>query len=275
MKYLYYIVLIVILSSCYTATDYSYIGTIGSRYGVDPFLLKEEWVELVDKISMQSEKSLEPAILWVIGSYKSGEIIMNFPGVDEKNIQYSYLDLNEKYLSYFDESDLNVFLLVEPGFAPMNKVIETVIENYSNHKSVKGICIDLEWYRSDDKKPFGESVTSDTIKTWIEEIKLYESKYQLLIMHWDLDKIEFYNHEDIIYLQNMEGVNSVSELTQRHTLWSRYFYPGRIGLILGADKENPLFSEFVNPLVDITETLDSLTETESSFFWTEPLLNRF
>lgn len=271
MRVISFIILLAALVSCRTGKD-AYYGTTGSRHGITPYPSKEQWIEYLNELSRGNNN--EPAILWVVGSYSNNGIKLNFPGQDsdDKGITFSDIDLNEQYLEYFDKNDINVFLYIEPGKGELNSILNAIIQKYSHHKCIIGIAIDLEWYNTDINNPFGTLLTATGTEQILSKIKSFNTQYKLVLKHWDINKIQKYDSEDVIYLQSMEGIKSLEELIDRHKIWSRFFYPNRVGLEVGFAKDMLFWSHFDNPIADIPSILDKYTKEKSSFFWSETSL---
>ncbi|MGL1894107.1 MAG: hypothetical protein OCD02_20935 [Spirochaetaceae bacterium] len=267
MKFLVLLFLFVISLSCQSNLTYS--GTTGSRYGIDPFPTMKEWVEYTNNVNITNKS--KDSILWIVGSYIPDGVKMSFEGKDSssKNIYFSEFDFNEKYLSYFDDSKIDVFLLLEPGKSLIPSSISYILEKYKSHKSIVGICIDLEWLDPNNEY----MITKSNIEKWIEVIKTFDPKYKLILKHWNTNNIEHYFNEDIIYVQSMEGINNEQELRNRHALWSRKFYPSPIGFEFGFIEDKEYWSRYDNPITDIYNLLIGENTTgEFSYFWNESSL---
>lgn len=273
MRFITCVILIILLVGCRTGSDL-YYGTTGSRHGIKPYPSKEQWLNYINMISESSNN--EPAILWVVGSYQSNGIKLNFPGSDDKSkkVYFSDIDLNEQYLDFFDKNNIRVFLLLEPGSADLKMAISAVLNKYSNHKSISGVCLDLEWYKIDSSNPFGLTHTVSDIENLLNHINEYNEKYKLILKHWDINKIEKYDNKNLIYLQSMEGIKSIEELIDRHKIWSRFYYPNSIGIEVGFIKDLKFWNSFKEPLKEIPLIMDKLTSEKSSFFWSESSLHQ-
>lgn len=256
------------------SSNFDSFGTTGSRYGIKPFPSKDKWVTILNNLTSDKRNKSDPTILWVVGSYSDSNIKLNFPGKNNRsyNILYSEIDLNRDYLNHFDKNDIDVYLLIEPGNSNLSEVIRSIVRRYSEHKSVKGICVDLEWFRVDKDNPFGAKADINTIKSILFHVKSVNKNYKLILKHWNIYNIDHFPSSDIMYLQSFEGIKSTEELTKRHQLWYRKFYPSSIGAEVGFDKDKSQWETIENPVVMLPNILNSTVPVESSFFWSESSL---
>lgn len=262
MKQLLLIISSLLIFSC--TTEQYYVGSTGARYGINPFPDKELWVKYIDKISTSVGKGPEGSILWSVGSFTISGIKMNFPGIDSADIKYDEIDYNKEYLAYFDNKKLSVVLLIEPNKSNVNLAIFAALEKYKENKSVIGICIDLEWYED-------ETISSETISSWLQIIKSINKSYTLMIKHWNINRIEPFINNNVTYIQSMEGINNIEELKQRHLLWARTFYPCPIGIEVGFPNDNFWFN-YQNPIQYIYSEIDKESLYKSSIYWSESTL---
>ncbi len=268
MKYFLIIISFLLFVSCVTGSkDQYHVGSTGARYSINPFPDKELWVKYIDKISATAGKKTESSILWSVGSFTKNGIKMNFPGADSLGISYDEIDYNKEYLNYFDKKKLDVFLLVEPNKSNVDLAIFTALQKYKKNSSIIGLCIDLEWYED-------ETISSETINSWLETIKSINKSYKLMIKHWNISRIEPFINNDVIYIQSMEGINNIEELKKRHSLWARTFYPCPIGLEVGFPNDN-FWVNYDNPILDIYSEIDELSLYKSSIYWSESTLVKF
>lgn len=267
------ILYVLLLFGCKT-NNQVYYGTTGSRYGISPFPSKDRWVEILRELNLDYDVKSSPTILWVVGSYSEGSIKLSYPGAnkDKFKIEFSEIDLNEEYFAYFDKKKINVFLMIEAGDSNIAEVIREVSDRYSAHSSIKGFCIDLEWYRVDDQNPFGRTIDSNYIKSILFHIKNVNPKYKLILKHWNINNIEHYDDNDIIYLQSLEGVRSIKELKNRHQLWYKKFYPSNIGIEIGFSKDLEFWKTIPNSKTRVPKMLNSNLDIKSSVFWSETSL---
>lgn len=257
------------------SSEFNYVGTTGSRYGLSPYPSKEKWTDILEVLSRDNKRN--PMILWVVGSYTDKSIKFNFPGKDNPDfkILYSDIDLNEEYLKFFDKKGIDVFLMVEPGDARINEVVKRAVNTYSHHSSVKGICIDLEWYRVNENNPFGTKLDSHSIKSLLFHLKKEDPKLKLILKHWNINNMDHYPSRDIVYLQSLEGVDSLGDVKDRYLIWYKKFYPSKVGVEAGFVKSSLYWSSLKNPLESFPLYIDRLTDNKSVILWSESYIEKF
>ncbi|OQY41070.1 MAG: hypothetical protein B6229_00130 [Spirochaetaceae bacterium 4572_7] len=250
-----------------------YVGSSGSRINLDFFPSSDRWIDTIDIFSSTVDSG-EAAVLWSIGEYSSRGIILGFPGDDKsnKNIYYSDINIDEEYISKFDKNDISIFLLIEPGISNIPETIKSVLDYYSNHKSVVGICIDLEWLSTDGIDPGQVSVPVESILRWLDILEDYDNKYQLILKHWDISLIDRLDDDRVIYLESMEGITTEREFEDRFSLWVRKFYPNKVGFEMGFKDDVLPWITNLNSIYSFHRSIDSFTSYPSSLFWSSTTL---
>lgn len=268
--YTFFIIIVFSFLSCQTSGNDFFIGTTGSRYGINPFPNAELWVDYLKKLS-SIDKDAQMSILWAVGTYKSDGMKLSYPGHDtpKNNIYYSDIDYNEDYLTYFDNNDIKVYLLIEPGIVSAADIINDILERYSSHKSVAGVCVDLEWYRGGNNN----NVYLKDIGRWLNTVLYFNDEYKLMVKHWNIKKIEPLLNESVVYIQSMQGITNIDELKRRHSLWVRKFYPCHVGLEVGFEKNIKLGGDFDVSINSIHNEIIELSAEKSSIYWNESTLN--
>lgn len=262
-------VIFVLLVSCQSLENDFTIGTTAAMSVLDPFPEPHEWERYLDLLSKGFDKKTNRSVLWVTGTYSDKGIIFNFPGPNNlnKNVYYSNIDYNEAFFSYFDKINLDVFLLIEPGVSSVEDCLDIVLEKYHRHKSIKGVCIDLEWYN--------HLSTRQSINTWLEIVLKYDSHYKLLLKHWNINNIDSVLSDNLIYIQSMEGLSNLDEIKKRHFSWFRKFYPAHVGIEIGFESDYNLWFSDQNLLFKIDSDLGLFTLNEGSIYWNEKTIMDF
>lgn len=268
IKYTLYISLICICMSCVTVDPY-YTGTTGSRYGIEPFPSSSEWEELIDGVHTAADKKSEKALLWIVGTYYRGGLKLNFPGESEvESISFDNFDFNTQYLKYFSKKGIDVFLTIEPGAADINTAVDLVLKEYGSSGYIKGIAIDLEWYE-------GENILKrEEISSILKLLLDYNENYTLIIKHWNINGFDKVDSSSIIYVQTMEGLNSIAEVSKRHKFWSRTLYPNRVGLELGFDSNKKYWKGLNSPITDYYNEMFQVTDVKTTMFWNEKTVKK-
>jgi hypothetical protein len=119
------------------------------------------------------------AILWFEGE-SSDPLIRFVPKPD--------LDLHA-VLDAYDARGIQAFLQVENGCAPMEELIDIVLDEFGRHPSVVGFGVDVEWYGDfvDGDAANGIPVTDAVAEAWERRVKGHNhqgTSYQLFLKHF-------------------------------------------------------------------------------------------
>jgi hypothetical protein len=72
-----------------------------------------------------------PEALWIVSNYAGAGTVFAFPGrSDNRTINYMMQDRNEEALSLFAQAGVCVWLQVEPGGAPAERLIDIMLDQY-------------------------------------------------------------------------------------------------------------------------------------------------
>lgn len=266
-KRLLYISTVLLMFSCVSGFKDYYTGTTGSMYGITPFPSTEEWSEYLEVINKSSDKRSGEAILWLVGTYYREGVKFNFPGdLASQNITFSNFDFNEKYLTYFNKNNIDVFLMIEPGSADIVELIRLVLEQYGKKNLITGVALDLEWYETEDKLP------ASVIEEVLNLMGSYNKNYSLLIKHWNINGFEKYDDERLIYIQSIEGLTNIPDINKRHKFWSRALYPNRVGVEVGFDSDREVWDPLTDPIGSYYSEFYQATGIKTSMFWNEQTL---
>lgn len=184
-------------SSIYGATD-----PLSTNTPVYSFPEPETWDAALDNLAGSLGEETKPTCIWIIGkvddtqSY-SGKILLemerqgneseeiHFIGDEDANWSRGYSD-HEKWLDYFDANGINVILQVEPGYSPVDELIDLVMTEWGHHPSVIGFGVDVEWYGNSSGYGGGRAkVDAETMVSWLEQIQGYLPDGLLMVKHWD------------------------------------------------------------------------------------------
>lgn len=181
----------------------AFTGLRSSSYGVKPFPSPEKWETAFDKMQSYFPEST-PAGIWIVGNVNNSSCALQFPkpsGTDYsfEYMQFSNSDKHERFLSYFDEVGIKVFLQVEPGAADIDTLIKIIMDRYGHHESVIGFGVDLEWYSPNKKRGMNgvdhfSALSDEDAMRWDKTMKEYNPNYRMFLKHWV--------HNDTIMPQN-------------------------------------------------------------------------
>lgn len=237
-----------------SGSNIQWAGVRSSPYGVDPnlpepersenFPKPEKWVQAMKTMSGYFPDST-PVTLWGIGEIDFDSpgtrhgMKVNFPkpvGNYDELIHFATEDKYESYLSAFDQSEIKVFLLVEPGHASMNDLIDATLKQYGHHPCVIGFGVDVEFYKSmydgDDNTP---PVTDDLAQAWESKVKSYSSSYQLLLKHYAKENLPKTYRGDIVFVDDSQGFDNLEKFVKEMADFAQYFYPNPVMYQIGYD----------------------------------------
>ncbi|RKY79309.1 hypothetical protein DRQ07_06550 [candidate division KSB1 bacterium] len=250
-----------------------YAGVRSSSYGIYPFPQPEQWNTAMDTMSSYFPGSTKCAI-WIVGVMGSNlqTCQMEFPsdGKNHPHVIFKSYDKHEKYLKYFDENNIKVFLQVEPASASVPALIDLMLNRYGNHKCVIGVGIDVEWYRVSEKPEWGIPVKNDTAKMWEQRVKSFNSDYRLFLKHWDRDWMPSTYRGDIVFVDDSQGFNGLNQMVDEFTnYWAKHFYPNTVFFQYGYNWDKPWWKNLVNPPKTIGDAIAGKIAQESGMFWVD------
>ncbi len=163
------------------SSEQIFAGVRASGYGpASGTLSKEKWQKSATTMANQCDAT--PSIIWIVGGVvwdeendvAAKETYVDFPGTSsDPNIQFNDEDAHESYLTHFDSTGVSVWLQLEPSHGSVDTLIDLLLNQYGHHSSVRGIGIDVEWYRQSDTFEYGEPVTDSIDGEWLSQIKEY------------------------------------------------------------------------------------------------------
>lgn len=229
-----------------SVSNIKWAGVRSSPYGIDPFPQPEYWAQAMKTMAGYFIDSI-PVSLWGIGeidldSEKKG-IKVGFPNTDGKydddngKILFSEEDEYERYLNYFDQQGIKVFLQVEPGFADIGLLIDATFQQYGHHSSVIGFGVDVEWYRSKCNGCENEPVTDELAKDWEEKVKSYNPSYKLFLKHFDKFQLPPTYRGEIIFIDDSQGFKDFDAFLIEMTEFANHFKTNPVMFQIGYDHE--------------------------------------
>jgi len=108
----------------------------------------ECWIDMAKQFASRVPCT-SPGGIWIVGPIEFlplGTCVLSFPSNQtHPHMFFEPRDRNEDYLTAFDYNGIKVWLQVEPGFADINWLIDSVLERYRHYPCILGFGIDLEW----------------------------------------------------------------------------------------------------------------------------------
>ncbi len=251
-----------------------YAGARASNYGIYPFPAPSRWVDMVDAIAGNFEGSI-PTVIWIVGvMYGDKDCYLFFPrpqdGKNYEHIRFHDFDYYEKYLSYFDEHNVKVFLQVEPANAEVTDLIELVLNRYKKHKCVIGFGVDVEWYREADAPDWGVKVSDSLAKAWENKVKEINFDYKLFLKHWDYRWMPPNYRGEIIFVDDSQIFPDFDSMFHEFIdYWSKRFYPNQVCFQVGYPSDYKWWKNMDNPVKEIGQKLIDSTEQSCGIFWVD------
>ncbi len=244
-------------------------GFRASQYGVTPFPDPAYWYNVGSNISSKFEGSGIGGV-WVVGEAgDDGGCILDFPSSGNyQNISFSDADVNEEYLNYFDQKGISVYLQVEPGNANVSDLIKLVLDRYSKHPCVAGFGIDVEWYQ-DKQYENGKPVSDAEASAWYGQVKSYNESYKLFLKHWLVEKMPPTYRDGIYFIDDSQGFNSLSEMTDEFETWGSSFPDNPVGFQIGYEEDKVWWGAYDDPAATIGHDLIKNIKNTKGIYWVD------
>jgi hypothetical protein len=220
------------------------------------------------KVMASNFDETTPECIWIVGVIVGTGCQLNFPITGDYNLIYgSSTDQNEEVFNLFDQSGYRVWLQVEPGNASVDDLIEIVMSKYSHHPSVTGFGVDVEWLES--TSPIGRRVTDKEAIRWVNNIKIYNPVYRLFLKHWEVGKMPPTVRDDIVFIDDSQMFNNLSQMVNEFKYWGNYFKPANVGFQYGYPADRAWWDDFVNPPKAIGDDILKHISNAKSLFWVD------
>ncbi len=252
--------------------DSVYAGFRASRlyhiYPDNQFPPKEYWVKVGNEMANKFNNA-QSAGIWIVGLYlDNGHVSLGFPnpGGNYDDIDFADEDLNEDYLTYFDDHDIRVWLQVEPGSVNIDTLMTLVMKRYKHHPSVIGFGIDIEWYKADVVEE-GAKVTDDVAEHWDTTLMQIDTSYSLFIKHYNTDWMPPTYRGNIFFVDDSQIFNSLQQMVNEYKDWGQTFAPNYSGFQFGYQADKHWWSEFDDPPKTIGQSIiDNVPECKGVFW---------
>lgn len=239
-------------------------GFRASPYGGPPLGDAAYWEDVALGMAAAVTGSA-PGGVWIVGvAGDDGACYLNFPspGGSFDDIGFSAEDANEAALDRFDEAGMRVWLQVEPGDASVSTLAELVLDRYGHHPSVVGFGVDVEWFRWRNHEG-GKAVSDENAANWREVVQGYEPGYSLFLKHWLTDRMPPTERDGLVFVDDGQGVGSLSELVDYFSEWGDAFAPSPVGFQFGYATDEAWWSRLDDPPADISAAIvDAVPNTE-------------
>jgi hypothetical protein len=239
-----------------------------SEYGPDYDPGPQYWLRVGQEMAERFPAS-GPETVWIVSRLKDDGTLLNFPVEDgHPLITGSETDENEAALDLFDRHGFRVWLQAEPGHAPVEDLIDIILERYKHHPSVVGFGVDVEWFESTEK-PEGRPVTDAEAKAWLEAVRRHNPDYRLFLKHWEIEKMPPTVREGLLFIDDSQILPSLDAMVDEFADWGRAFAPAPVGFQYGYPSDRPWWSKLDDPPGDVGRAiLDRVPNTEG-LYWVD------
>lgn len=245
---------------------------LGAGFRFSSYRSREEslgidyWVGVGKAMSGNFEGST-PECVWIVSPLHGRGSRLSFPVNAQDSLIYgSEKDLYEEYLTRFDKIGFRVWLQIEPGFASVDELLHLMLDQYSHHPCITGVGIDVEWYRSTNPDE-GQAVTDDEALRWLGIAKKYNRDYRLFLKHWLIEKMPTTVRENIVFINDSQGLVCLEQMVKEFIDWGEAFYPSGVSFQFGYPSDRNWWSKYENPPKKLGEQFIENIPNTSSLFW--------
>jgi hypothetical protein len=245
-------------------------GFRASPYAIDPFPSEYYWYDVGSQLSTKVENS-DIGCIWTVGvAGDDGKCYLNFPsdGLTYSDISFSDEDANEVYLDYFDERGISVWISVEPGNADVLSLISLVLDRYSSHPCIAGICIDVEWYKWQTNEN-GKQISDDEAELWCDQIKSYNETYTLQLKHWLTEKMPSTYRDGLYFIDDGQQFVSLDHMLEYFTEWGEHFPDDPVGFQIGYPADKTWWEQYDDPYGVIANAIIAEIPNTRSVYWVD------
>jgi len=232
-------------------------------------LSPEYWVNLTKKVA-SSIPGTSPAGIAIVGdvSIQTGICMLSFPSNQTyPHVLFGNQDIDEDYLTAFDDNGIKIWVQVEPGFADVDQLIDLVLGRYSHHPCVLGFGIDLEWRWGDTKETV--PVTDEEANRWVNKIKQYNPDFKLFLKHWLPKNMPPTAREGIVFIDDAQNFEGLDPLVQEFKSWGENFSETDVGFQVGYRRDREWWSKLENPPREVGLALIQNIPNCRFVFWTD------
>jgi hypothetical protein len=187
------------------------VTKLGAKIGKFTTLGRKEWAQAIFNVNNRFQGST-PWATMAVG-----------PVPDAAPIT---AEAQEDFLQYMGDLGVDVFLEIYPR--KTNDVVAEIdrwLGRFKQHKAVKGLGIDLEYYKR---------VEDATARAWDEKIKSHNAGYRMFLKHWEEGFMppSYRGAGDLIFI-NTSSEASVEALNAEFVKWGAHFAPSACAFQIG------------------------------------------
>lgn len=248
-----------------------YAGVRSSIYGIEPFPIPAQWKKAIGKME-NAFPATEPLALWTVATVnrKNAGVSLEFPSAGTNAfIEFATNDRHQRYLRYFDRMAISVVLQIEPGYAPVETLIDLVMTRYTNHPCVIGIGIDGEWYRNIRGGGNGMKVNDSTAASWEKRLKRFNTNYHLFLKHFDVKYLPDRYRGDIVFIDDSQNFRSIKDMAAQFYAFAERFYPNVVMFQVGYPSDRHWWKRYKRPQEDIGDAITEKVRQEFGIIWVD------
>lgn len=239
-----------------------------SAYGPEWQPGPDYWARVGVEMAERFEGAV-PETIWIVGKLDGEGTRLSFPvESDDPLISGSPIDANEEALDRFDDLGYRVWLQVEPGHAPIEPLIDLVLDRYAHHPSVVGFGVDVEWYQSTEK-PEGKAVTDLEARSWLRAIRKHDPDYRLFLKHWLIEKMPPFERGGILFVDDSQILPSLDAMVDEFAEWGRAFTPAPVAFQYGYESDRPWWQALADPPGDVGRAILAAVPNTEGLYWVD------
>jgi len=248
-------------------------GARSSSYGISPFPNPCGWTKAMTTHAGYFPGSTGAGV-WIVGNLSGNGVGLQFPHPgDGRNygsrIKFSGSDKHERFLDYFDDHGIKVWLQVESGFADMPTLVDLVLKRYKHHPSVLGFGVDVEWFnpRGPD---LNDPVTDSLAQTWENRVKSHGANYTLFLKHFDQSSMPPNYRGQIVFVDDSQYFDTTEGFLAEMKAWADRYYPNTVLYQIGYAPDKKWWSKEAKPIPKTMGTkLASVTRQDFGVAWVD------
>ncbi len=212
--------------------------------------------------------------MWIVGNLSGSGVGLQFPHPgDGRNygsrIKFAGSDKHERFLDYFDDHGIKVWLQVESGFADMPTLVDLVLKRYKHHPSVLGFGVDVEWFnpRGPD---LNDPVTDALAAAWENRVKSHGANYTLFLKHFDQSSMPPNYRGQIVFVDDSQYFDTTEGFLAEMKAWADRYYPNTVLYQIGYEPDKKWWSKEAKPIPKTMGTkLASVTRQDFGVAWVD------
>jgi len=251
-------------------------GLRSSDYGISPFPSPTWWVNSINSMAGSfSEKPAGSSILVVveIDGMSGPGCWAHFPNPDGRTypgVRFDATDEFEPLLDAFDKPEVGIkaWVQVESSGCDMTMLINLVMGHYGSHPSVVGFGVDDEWYLNKSYQ-VGKPITDAEARDWVGLVRSFDSSDKVFLKHWLTSQMPPTYRDGIVFINDSQGLRSLSAMVTDFAAWGQYFYNAPVGFQYGYARDKKWWGRLSNPPKTIGDAIRAATPNTTDLYWVD------